>query len=636
MPNGEHGARAAFAGYLYQITGALGLTARVSSDDHGDANELTALIEVTRTGELHHERLGQDLVLATLGIEQADHLVLVQFKYSQQHPIPTIGPEELRAIADRMLASRANALQQGAEVIGFALITNRLLGPGSQGLIDAAKAEAAPAQAADEPRWEVFRTLRAITELQQGEWETDLDRFARSYGCLQDEIVQGRNALVGDLLQRAAQGLNSVVRKEELVRAFTGYQDTKPLTWSSLRAEVSSRIANFPAHSPGDPLRRQVQDDIRQAASERALVVVHGYGGCGKTVGLKQWAVDMSQPVSPQHGRFAVIQVARGLPNPWLAKLVSEWQQVPADNPRRNDLNDVALLRLHRANPDGAQPLLCLALDALDEELGPADQFVRDEIAWFWEEDDLSRREGRLPRATMVVSVRDAADIDQIWLARNPSGFEYVGDKPSAIHVGDFSLDELREAAETAVPNIANRISGGIALLGVGQGLEPALPAGVPLDLPALDAQQPASPTVVQALRHPVMWGSLLQLEAAHQGAVLDGDEVALRLLAERFLRRFHNKVSARGRIANLEMEALRAVLVAIAHQTHEAGGEAHLVRQWVDAVTSTGLLTQFDAQVLFREAMQAGVVRRDDLVHWRWRHSFVADYLMWEHAHVQ
>src|SRR6266516_4376891 len=599
MPNGESGARAAFAGYLYQITGALGLIARVSPDVQAAGNELDALVEVTRTGELHHERLGQDLVLATLGIDQADNLVLVQFKYSQQHPTPVISPGELRAIIDRLLGSRALATQQGAQVTGFALVTNRRLGPGAQELVDAARAGAVATQVDDDPRWEVFRTIRVITELQQVDWEADVDRFARSFGALDDEISQGRNALIGDLMHRAANGPDTAVRKEDLVQAFTGYRDTKPLTWSSLRAEVVRKIADFLVHSPGEPLRRQLQDEIRQAASASALVVVYGYGGCGKTVGLKQWAIDVTESADPQQGSFGVVQVARGLPDPWLAKLVSEWQQVPADNPRRHDLNDVSLRRLRQANQDGPQPLLCLALDGVDEELGPAEEFVRDTINWFWGENARAQKEERPPEATLVVSVRDAAEIDQNWLARNPSGFEYVGEGPPKVHVGDFSFEELRDAA-VAVPAIAERIAATIAVLTVDQGVQTAQPVVLPAALPVLGVEPPANASVVLALRHPVMWASLLQLEANQQVAALDADPAALRLLARRFICRFHNKVNARGQVVELTIEQLIDVLRSVAQQTHQLGGEVYLLNQWDDAVTPTGLLNRSDARALF------------------------------------
>jgi uncharacterized protein (DUF2249 family) len=272
----------------------------------------------------------------------------------------------------------------------------------------------------------------------------------------------------------------------------------------------------------------------------------------------------------------------------------------------------------------------------VDEELGQADQFVRDAINWFWGEDDRARREGRPPKATLVVSVRDADDIDQRWLARNPSGFEYVGDAPRKIHVGDFSFDELREAAGAAAAAIAERIAATIAVLTVDQGLQPVQPVVLGAGPPVPGVEPPANASVVLALRHPVMWGSLLQLDANQQVAVLDGDAAALRLLAKRFIGRFHNKVSARGHVVHLAIEQLTTVLKTVAHQTHQLGGEAYLVNQWVDAVTQTGLLDRIAAHALFQEGKQAGVVRLDDAIHWRWRHSLLTDYLMWEHDHAQ
>ncbi len=94
--------------------------------------------------------------------------------------------------------------------------------------------------------------------------------------------------------------------------------------------------------------------------------------------------------------------------------------------------------------------------------------------------------------------------------------------------------------------------------------------------------------------------------------------------------------MNARGQVVQLTVEQLITILVNVAQETHQLGGEVYLLNQWVDAVTPTGLLNRIDAHALFQEAKQAGVVGLDDALHWRWRHSLLTDYLMWEHAHAQ
>jgi len=352
-------------------------------------------------------------------------------------------------------------------------------------------------------------------------------------------------------------------------------------------------------------------------------------------VALSQWAREVLYPDQAHPGSFAAISVARWLPHPWPATLMSGWQHLPPDHPRCHESNDVALLRLRRANPESPEPLLCLALDGLDEDLGTADraQFVRDTVAWFWQEDERARSELRLPRATLVVTLREAGDVDQLWLTRNPSGFEYAGHGPPRVQVGDFSPDELLQAAETALPNLAARIAASlVALSGPSATLVP-LPAAIAAADPQAGAQPAASLPVVEALMHPVMWRSLLQVEPAQQSAVLDGDGAALRLLADQFIRRFHNKVSARGRGAGLAFDQLIAVLTTVARRARDAGGETHTLNEWADAAASTGLLKHMEARSLFNEALQAGMVLRNDAAHWRWRHALLADYLTWDGA---
>jgi len=49
---------------------------------------------------------------------------------------------------------------------------------------------------------------------------------------------------------------------------------------------------------------------------------------------------------------------------------------------------------------------------------------------------------------------------------------------------------------------------------------------------------------------------------------------------------------------------------------------------QWIKAACSTQLTVAVRAEWLYNEALSAGLIESVDLF-WRWRHSFVGDYLM-------
>src|SRR4029077_5123130 len=120
------GARNALGGYLYQIVGAAGLSARavvVSDDERRDL--LYVLIIEARNACVLHEMHGEDLMLRRTGTD-ANTGTAVQFKFSRRGTGAPITPSELREIL-RAFHRCAKAASAEFPLIGYVLVTNRNL-----------------------------------------------------------------------------------------------------------------------------------------------------------------------------------------------------------------------------------------------------------------------------------------------------------------------------------------------------------------------------------------------------------------------------------------------------------------------------------------------------------------------------
>lgn len=293
------GGQTALAGYLYQIVGALGMVARANCPN--EEEELQALLTLVREGELLHEYLDQDAVLRTLGIDGRDECVFVQFKFSRQAKPPTIGPQELIEIVKQLILSERKAKQLDQVVTGYALITNRKIGSQSAKIIEAAtkneqheqiktirKTDRYTTITIDEQR-RVLQHLRLITKLPLFKWQENLAQFARRYGCEPPEIERGVERLIGTLIQQTANHGFCEVVEADLIEALVGYRQATPLISPYFMEYTTRRLNDFSEQRlnlRSQPVRRELLDEISKATFERALVILYGRGGCGKTVAL--------------------------------------------------------------------------------------------------------------------------------------------------------------------------------------------------------------------------------------------------------------------------------------------------------------------------------------------------------------
>jgi hypothetical protein len=433
MSNIRDGGVSALAGYLYQIVGVLGMKAWAHcSDASSDSEKLDALLTLTRTAGLHHEHFDQDAVIWQLGIESDDECVFVQFKFSRQTPPPTISPGELLDIVNGLDKSSQRASELGCNVTGYALVTNRQLGDQAEELRQAAKKGVSHPRLKSNEQSTILNQLRIITELHLSEWDVVLRRFGREFGATEQEVEDGINKLIGYVFSQTVKQNGVLVTEANLIEAFTGCQDARPLIPESVVEHSARSINDFPINLPMAPVRRQLLNEITEATSKRALVVLHGLGGCGKPVALCQWAQELTAVSPPGAGAFTTIGLASDAVRFWIAEVICEWGNIFQNPSRRSEQPEHALERLRLANPDLALPIIHLGLDGLDEAIGNADQvnIVKEILRWFWEEDKRLQQELRPPRATLVLTCRDARDLEQKWLRLDVSGYGYRGEPP--------------------------------------------------------------------------------------------------------------------------------------------------------------------------------------------------------------
>lgn len=614
MATGCHGGKWALAGFLYQIVGMASIMARalapavISSGDESD--EVDALVALIGDGEelqAGHEQLGQDAIFTT-----DDEYVIAQFKYSSTGRKITRG--ELVKIIRKLEHSADQAASLGENVTACALVTNR---------------DFTRRGRAAEQLWEDEQGRQRDYELRHwlvslGGLERKVREFGADYGLFDREIEGGVDKLVGRVFRQTVEPFGASIGRDHVVESFTGYRHAERLTIAAVAPKCYAELQRFGASIRVDqwndtPLRRDVFDHIVEAINERALVSIYGKGGCGKSIILWQ----LLRQLYDQPGGCFTVRLAKDLPDSWITKTVHAWRNLPPGNQPSDDRQD-AISRLQIANPGVSKQIFWLALDGLDEGVGPDQRSYVQEIAqWFWTKDRESQESGQLPSATLVVSFRRKEDLDQAWLNLP---YDYPGERPLAVPVGDFSTREILDAARLSFPELHHQlasIQGDRLGLGEIEYSSVAYADSSPLPHSAsLDAK------VLEALKHPPMWRALLNLENTVRLDAIQGETRAVYCLAHEFLKWFHWKLTLRQqRFEDLHEETLIEILRSIA--TYTCGTRPHSRDEdWRAPACEDGRMSGNEATTLYDEALSAGLIAEEARLSWRWRHMTVYTYL--------
>jgi hypothetical protein len=614
--------------------GILGMRAWAQSDGASSNDpELAAFLTLVRNTEITHERWQQDAVLESLGLNGQDTCVLVQFKFSRLVPPNPLDTGDLIEIAERFRESAETAQSFGGNVTGYALITNRALTNPANELIRAAKNDQPHRRLRFNYQRGILRNLRVPARLGISVWEDELIRFAADYGCEEQEIEDGIDRLVGSVVRRSAEGRDRPVTEGDLIQAFTDFRETRRITADQVRMLSARDLMELWTQLDlrAEPVRRDLIDTLYKATEESALVVLDGSGGCGKTVVMLHWANERVASRSMPGSAFAALSTAKDLRQQWIPELISGWANLPPDHVRRLTENpDRSIDRLLRANPEVSTPILFLGLDGVDEcgESPARQDIIKDLLRWFWQENQSARMEARRHRASLVVTLRDGAEITDDWLPRLSSGFAYRGPEPPIVTAGEFSFEELERAArQYLVEPLAVRIAKAARILsdGLKQGTWPSAESQLlGQDDPSMP---PANLSVVEALRHPAMWGALMRVDPSDHARVLDGDVEATHLLARCFIEEwFCEKLRRRG--FRLPLVDSVAILKAIAQRCRAADTANFSTDHWTEGACADGMLNDLQARLLQREALSAGVIDGKSRGRWHWNHQLVYEYL--------
>lgn len=647
------GGRSALGGFLFQMVGAWSMLAWAETVDEttDDSNELSALIKLVKEGgRIRHDPYDADVVidLPLLGLDPTDECVLVQFKYSRQHPPKSIGPQEIMEISAAFKRGIKQAKASGQTVPRCVVLTNRHC----PSIEDEAHISNAP-QVAPEPvatpleRHGVKMTF--VTRLPEELLYDKLIDIAHRYGCDQDEIESGIDQLVGRLSDPKKYDPHTPLSPDFLIETFTGFAQPRALTSRSVsESDTEQRRMRMQRQQTlqlqGTPIARTALDAIGQRVLISALIVLTGHGGVGKSTLLWEWVERQRQQMAEGHAPLACLRRGDEVTSNFVPHIVTLWANdtsMHGQGRRGNDSPEKSLKRLQLANSGAEHPIFVLALDGLDEDMSPAySEGIRSVVAWFSEEEEACRAEGKSPRATLIVACRDMKEFLGRWYCREvPSLTRNFEDEFLPMTLKKFSWEELYGGAREIDQELAKLIEtrmhleldtvGSYAQSGFSSqrsiDISPRWPGPSDIPIPLSPRMEDFVPEVdtLSLLRDPVLWGAYISVPEADRSLILRGSSDGLTILARWLVHRFCHKARMRG--ITLFPETIADILGAVV-KVCPSVQQSYTLGQWRSVAVDARPL---DLQLL-QEAVSAGLITRESAGTWRWvpELSFVYAYL--------
>jgi hypothetical protein len=551
------------------------------------------------------EEHGQDAA-----VHQGATFQLVQFKYSQN--ARPIEPAELAAIL--LALDNASKLVPQEHAIRWQLVTNRQLSPTAQRLYDSAGRP---------KRGGALRTSRAsndkvITRLgarlafvhrDLDEMRLELLDAARRFGA-DDGAVERVFDLMVKVAARAPH--RRLISRAAMDEALAGYRNPRSvrLDDGDCRDHLRERLASAVRAQGGISLAEAVERrSLRSLFAEpAALAIVHGPGGCGKTISLFK-ALD---------GRLAQAVGLSGMvvaPPRSLSHIYDSWR-----NAKPAGLPGAVLPQLRLANPNLKRPVLVLGLDGWDE-LSDSERTEAASLVQYFHAMHVDWHVSRTePDGLLVVTCRNKEDITYVVGPRGTGGMHL---EIPAFDVGEFEDAEIAEVWAQWFPD------------------EEVPYLGVLDEMRVTYADEGDRVGVVRdpflvALRHPVLLGCTKTLSAEQRQQLYRGDATVRRQVLSTYVDWFTRKSVDR---AGCSPRRVLGILKAAARATvgTQTVGTCDRDEHWVRPATAETGEAPGLAKQIFEDAVTAGVVVTGVgrysppvtmPVTWRWRFHDLAAHL--------
>jgi len=370
MPDRTESGRYSLAGFLYQIVGSGVEAFRIAKyEKDGEDNEILEL-----------EQLGQDLVGRSA--DDSDSIRLIQFKYSSTNAI--VNPSDLRTILQTFLTCVHEA-DKSVDSCTYELRTNRELHSDIDDwfhakkdkdrckLHDAIKTTSRSGEVEDlDEICEIFERFD-YQHLTNAGLKSALDESAAKLGMKEKETADGVNRLIGFLGQKSIEPGERRVSLTQIRSEFAGHPNAFELLSDESIKVRRKDIDNFQqeeASKSADAARaliikRTKTEDIVLALLQYPVVVVHGDGGCGKSIAVADALMSCLQDRQQPPG-FCFIGRAEAMKPSIVISKIAAWRNCSNHSDGANFSVAFGRLRAAYAN----SPVLVICFDGIDEKQG--------------------------------------------------------------------------------------------------------------------------------------------------------------------------------------------------------------------------------------------------------------------------
>ena len=448
----------------------------------------------------------------------------------------------------------------------------------------------------------------------KSDYENTIVEEAKQYGMLGEEIDRGVDAIVGYLIKLAGSAGPRIVLPETLRLKLTGNEKAVKLCSEDSNKLQRDDLEKFNRPEvPPNVVPRSKVEDLADSIMGYPLTIVYGDGGCGKSVAMSELVSSCLQNFRRPPG-FCLLARASSFNPEFAMGRVAAWRRFNSYS--SGEKFSDSLRRLDGAFGD--RPVLLVCVDAIDEK--DKVRLPRDVVEFITELVDYAVQsrystETDVAVVSVVVSCRREDEYKNLERMNSLAPSEFI----NSIKLSDFEPDELIHAAKMS------------------DGVDETVRERIIFRFGSDDQKQLGSSSVPPKtishigetiIRHPVIWSKFAILSTAFQHSCLDGLNEGLFQLGEKYFEWFRKKASYR--ITDLKLGDCKASLTAAA-ESHSKHTPTDYRKSWRDPIVETVDITKRQAELLFQEAISAGIIVEEEQQgsKWRWNHLWFCNYLL-------